>query len=87
MKLLAQSRVESAYFVVSRGGKNASAHSFSARRRAISRRSQLFFVKLLAQSRVESAYFVVSRGGKNASAHSLLSTAARAFPDARSCFS
>jgi hypothetical protein len=34
-------RVESAYFVVARRGKNASARSSSARRRAISRRSQL----------------------------------------------
>jgi hypothetical protein len=42
-ELLAQSRVQSAYFVVARRGKNASAHSSSARRRAISRRSQLYF--------------------------------------------
>jgi hypothetical protein len=40
-ELLAQSRVESAYFVLARGGKNASAPASSARRRAISRRSQL----------------------------------------------
>jgi hypothetical protein len=39
-ELLAQSRMESAYFVVARRGKNASAPSSSARRRAISRRSQ-----------------------------------------------
>ena len=61
--------MQSAYFVVARRGKNASAHSSSARRRAISRRSQLYF-ELLAQSRVQSAYFVVARRGKNASAHS-----------------
>ena len=42
-ELLAQSRVQSAYFVVARRGKNASAHSSSARRRAILRRSQLYF--------------------------------------------
>jgi hypothetical protein len=41
LELLAQSRVKSAYFVVARRGKNASARSSSARRRAISRRSQL----------------------------------------------
>jgi hypothetical protein len=40
-ELLAQSRGEPAYFVVARRGKNASAPSSSARRRAISRRSQL----------------------------------------------
>jgi hypothetical protein len=40
-ELLAQSRLASAYFVVARRGKNASARSSSARRRAISRRSQL----------------------------------------------
>jgi hypothetical protein len=38
--LLAQSRGESAAVVVARRGKNASALSFSVRRRAISRRSQ-----------------------------------------------
>jgi hypothetical protein len=41
LELLAQSRMESAYFVVARRGKNAYAPSSSARRRAISRRSQL----------------------------------------------
>src|SRR4029453_1724942 len=41
LELLAQSRAESAYFVVARSGKSASAHSSSARRRAIFRRSQL----------------------------------------------
>jgi phosphatidate cytidylyltransferase len=41
LELLAQSRVESAYFVGARRGKNASAPFSSARRRAISRRSQL----------------------------------------------
>jgi hypothetical protein len=37
---LAQSRGESAAVVVTRKGKNASAHSSSVRRRAISRRSR-----------------------------------------------
>jgi hypothetical protein len=48
LELLAQSRVEFADFVVARRGKNASARSSSARRRAIFRRSQLSF-ELFAQ--------------------------------------
>jgi hypothetical protein len=40
-ELLAQSRVDPAYFVVARRGKNASARFSSARRRAIFRRSLL----------------------------------------------
>jgi hypothetical protein len=72
-ELLAQSRVEPAYFVVARKGKNAFALSSSARQRAISRRSRLVS-ELLAQSRVEPAYFVVARKGKNAFA---LSSSAR----------
>ena len=79
-ELLAQSRVESAYFVVARRGKDASAHSSSARRRAIFRRSQPLVLELLAQSRVESAYFVVARRGKGRLRSLLLSTAARDFP-------
>ncbi len=41
LELLAQSRLESAYFVVARRGNYASAPFSSARRCAISRRSQL----------------------------------------------
>jgi hypothetical protein len=49
LELLAQSRVEPAYFVVARREKNASAPSSSARRRAISRRSQLVLGLLLGR--------------------------------------
>ena len=40
-ELLVQSRLASGYFVVARRGKNASAHYFSARRRAIYRLAAL----------------------------------------------
>ena len=83
-ELLAQSRVESAYFVVARRGKNASARSSSARRRAISDARSPFFGAARAIARGIRLLRRRSQR-KNASAHSS-SARRRAISDARSSF-